>query len=142
LLRIVLDTNQLVAALVRPPELATLLMAWESARFTVLASPAMIEEYLRVLAYPDVARLIYPELLRAFHSHLLRDIELVETPEVPRLCRDPDDDKVLAAAIYGLADYLLTVDHDLLTEEIVVKLNEAGLELISGDELILRLDAM
>jgi uncharacterized protein len=142
LLRIVLDTNQLVAALVRPPELATLLMAWESARFTVLASPAMIEEYLRVLAYPDVARLIYPELLRAFHSHLLHDIELVETPEVPRLCRDPDDDKVLAAAIYGLADHLLTVDHDLLTEEIVVKLNEAGLELISGDELILRLDAM
>jgi uncharacterized protein len=142
LLRIVLDTNQLVAALVRPPELATLLMAWESARFTVLASPAMIEEYLRVLAYPDVARLIYPELLRSFHSHLLHDIELIETPEVPRLCRDPDDDKVLAAAIYGLADYLLTVDHDLLTEEIVVKLNEAGLELISGDELILRLDAM
>lgn len=64
-MRIVIDTNQLVAALVRPPELATLLMAWESARFTVVASPAMIDEYLRVLAYPDVAKLIYPELLRS-----------------------------------------------------------------------------
>jgi len=141
-MRIVIDTNQLVAALVRPPELATLLMAWESARFTVVASPAMIDEYLRVLAYPDVAKLIYPELLRTLHSHLLHDIELVEPPEVPRLCRDPDDDKVIAAAVYGLVDYLLTVDRDLLTKDLVAKLKQAGIELISGDELILRLDAL
>jgi putative PIN family toxin of toxin-antitoxin system len=139
-MRIVIDTNQLVAALVRPPELATLLMAWESARFTVVASPAMIDEYLRVLAYPDVAKLIYPELLRTLHSHLLHDIELVEPPEVPRLCRDPDDDKVIAVAVYGLVDYLLTVDRDLLTKDIVAKLHEAGIELLSGDELILLLD--
>ncbi|MEZ4866275.1 MAG: putative toxin-antitoxin system toxin component, PIN family [Caldilineaceae bacterium] len=139
-MRIVIDTNQLVAALVRPPELATLLMAWESARFTVVASPAMIAEYLHVLAYPDIATLVYPELLRAFHSHLLHDVELIEPPEVPRLCRDPDDDKVIAVALYGLADYILTVDRDLLTKEIVAKLNEAGIELISGDELMLRLD--
>lgn len=141
-MRIVIDTNQLVAALVCPPELATLLMAWESARFTVVASPAMIDEYLRVLAYPDVAKLIYPELLRTLHSHLLHDIELVEPPEVPRLCRDPDDDKVIAAAVYGLVDYLLTVDRDLLTKDLVAKLKQAGIELISGDELILRLDAL
>lgn len=101
-MRIVIDTNQLVAALVRPPELATLLMAWESARFTVVASPAMLDEYLRVLAYPEVSALIYPELLRTLSSHLLQDIEQVEPPEVPRLCRDPDDDKVIAVAIYGL----------------------------------------
>lgn len=57
-MRIVLDTNQLVAALMRPPELATFMMAWESARFTVVASPAMIDEYLHVLAYPEIASLI------------------------------------------------------------------------------------
>ena len=141
-MRIVIDTNQLVAALVRPPELATLLMTWESARFTVVASPAMIDEYLRVLAYPDVAKLIYPELLRTLQSHLLHDIELIEPPEVPRLCRDPDDDKVIAAAVYGLADYLLTVDRDLLTKDIVAKLYETGIVLLSGDELILLLDDM
>ena len=139
-MRIVIDTNQLVAALVRPPELATLLMAWESARFTVVASPAMIDEYLRVLAYPEVSKLIYPELLRAFTSHLLQDIELIEPPEVPQLCRDPDDDKVLAVALFGLADYILTVDQDLLTKDIVAILKQAGVELISSDNLMLLLD--
>ena len=139
-MRIVLDTNQLVAALVRPPELATLLMAWESVRFTVVASPALLDEYQRVLAYPDVAALIYPELLRSFRTHLLVDIELVDPPETPRICRDPDDDKVVAAAIYGLADCIVTVDQDLLTDEIVGQLEQLGISVISGDALIRLLD--
>ena len=115
-------------------------MAWESARFTVVASPALIDEYLRVLAYPDVSKLIYPELLRILHSHLLQDIEQIEPPEAPRLCRDPDDDKVLAVAIYGLADYILTVDRDLLTKDIVAKLEQVGIGILSSDDLILLLD--
>lgn len=51
-MRVIIDTNQLVASLLRPPELATFLMSWESARFTVVASAELIDEYERVLAYP------------------------------------------------------------------------------------------
>jgi putative PIN family toxin of toxin-antitoxin system len=140
-MRVVLDTNQLVAALMRPPELATFMMAWESARFTVVASPAMIDEYRHVLAYPEVASLIYPELLRAFTSHLLGDIELVDPPETPRVCRDPDDDKVIAAAIYGLADYILTVDEDLMAPEVAATLEEMGISVTSGASLLQILDS-
>ena len=115
-------------------------MAWESARFTVVASHALIDEYLRVLAYPEITPLIYAELLRAFHSHLLADIELVEPPEIPRLCRDPDDDKVIAAAIYGLVDYILTIDNDLLTKDIKEKLQQAGIKILNSDDFIRLLD--
>lgn len=140
-MRVALDTNQLVAALMRPPELATFMMAWESARFTVVASPAMIDEYRHVLAYPELASLIYPELLRAFTSHLLDDIELVEPPETPRVCRDPDDDKVVAAAVYGLADYILTVDEDLMAPEVAATLEEMGISVTSGANLLQILDS-
>lgn len=140
-MRIVLDTNQLVAALMRPPELATFMMAWESARFTVVASPAMIDEYQHVLAYPEIASLIYPELLRAFTSHLFDDIELVDPPEVPRVCRDPDDDKVIATAVYGLADFILTVDEDLLVLEVQKALEEMGISVTSGVNLLQILDS-
>jgi putative PIN family toxin of toxin-antitoxin system len=139
--RVVIDTNQLVAALLRPPELATVVMAWEEARFTVVASPAMVDEYLRVLANPEIALLIYPELLRAFKSHLLEDIELVEPTEVPRLCRDPDDDKVIAAAIYGLADSILTVDRDLMAPEVMATLGEMGISILSAADFIRILDS-
>lgn len=139
-MRIVIDTNQLVAALVRPPELATLIMAWESARFRVVASPALLEEYQRVLAYPEVAALVYPELMRTFREHLINDIELVTPPDTPRLCRDPDDDKVIAAAYFGLVDYLLTVDQDLLDQPVVDVLRGYGIEILTATELIRRLD--
>lgn len=139
-MRIVLDTNQLVAALVRPPALATFLMAWESARFTVVASSALVDEYLRVLAYPDIARLIDRELARTFRSHLIEDIELIEPPEIPSICRDPDDDKVIAVAIYGLVDYILTVENDLLTRTIKTKLRDTGIEVIDSDTLLRLLD--
>lgn len=140
-MRVVLDTNQLVAALLRPPELATFLMAWESARFTVVASPALIDEYFHVLAYPEIASLIYPELRRTFESHLLEDIELVDPPELPHLCRDPDDDKVIAAAIYGFADFILTIDQDLLTPEIVASLAQIGISITSTANLLRLLDS-
>lgn len=139
-MRVVLDTNQLVAALIRLPELATLLMAWEAARFVPIASPALIEEYHHVLAYPEIADMVYPELRRAFQSHLLADIEILMPPETPRLCRDPDDDKIIAVAIYGLADYVVTVDQDLLDGEIVKYLEEWGIGVISGDQLVRLLD--
>ena len=137
---VVLDTNQLVAALVRPPELATLLMAWESARFVPIASPALVDEYQHVLAYPEIADMVYPELRRAFQSHLFDDIEIVMPPETPRLCRDPDDDKVIAVAIYGLADYVVSIDQDLWDGEIVKYLEEWGIGVISGDQLVRLLD--
>jgi len=140
-MRVVLDTNQLVAALLRPPELATFLMSWESARFTVVASPALISEYFHVLAYPEIAPLIYPELRRTFESHLLHDIELVDPPEMPRLCRDPDDDKVIAAAIYGLADFILTIDQDLLAQEVADSLAQMGIAITSAANLLRLLDS-
>ena len=139
-MRIVLDTNQLIAALARPPELATFLMSWESARFTVVASSALLDEYRRVLTYPAVTKIIYPELLRILHSHLLNNIDLVEPAETPHICRDPDDDKVIAVAIYGLADYIVTIDRHLLTKDIITHLKQVGIDVISGNDLINLLD--
>jgi len=133
-MRITLDTNQLVRALMRPPELATFVMAWEARRFIVVGSRPLMDEYERVLAHPDVSGLIYPELLRAFRSHLVHDIELVEVPEIPPISRDPDDDKVIATAIFGMVDYLLTADDDLSTPAIVEALRRAGIAIVPLDE--------
>src|SRR6266496_706972 len=135
-MRITLDTNQLVRALMRPPRLATFVMAWEARRFSVVCSYVLLEEYARVLAYPDVAKLIFPELLRAFRSHLIYDLEIVDPITIQPVCRDPDDDKVIATAIAGDVDYLVTADDDLRTPEIIALLQRAGITIISMGELI------
>ncbi|MFN8495552.1 MAG: putative toxin-antitoxin system toxin component, PIN family [Caldilineaceae bacterium] len=138
-MRIVLDTNQLVRALMRPPQLSTFLMAWESKRFTVVSSHALLEEYLLVLDYPEIAELIYPELRRLFFTQLRDEIEMVELPEIPRICRDPDDDKVIATALYGLVDYLVTSDEDLCAKPVVKLLGKEGINISDIDEIIMKL---
>jgi predicted nucleic acid-binding protein len=80
-------------------------------------------------------------LRRTFESHLLHDIELVDPPEMPRLCRDPDDDKVIAAAIYGLADFILTIDQDLLAPEVAASLAQMGIAITSAANLLRLLDS-
>jgi putative PIN family toxin of toxin-antitoxin system len=139
-MRVTLDTNQLIRALMRPPQLATFVMAWEARRFTVVSSQQLLDEFQFVIAEPDVAELIYPELRRLFFGHLLPEIELVELPTIPQLCRDPDDDKVIATALYGGVDYLATADEDIRTNAISVLLHQAGITLTTLDEIVVLLD--
>ena len=42
---------------------------------------------------------------------------MVQTPgEIPGVCRDPDDNQILACAVAADADYLVTGNEDLLFE--------------------------
>jgi predicted nucleic acid-binding protein len=55
------------------------------------------------------------------------------------ICRDPDDDKVVATAIAGEVDYLVTEDNDLLTAEVSSILEQEGIQTISVNEFIKQL---
>jgi len=50
-----------------------------------------------------------------------------------------NDDKVIATAVYGEVDYLLTADEDLRVEPVVSILSAEGIELTTIDEFILML---
>ena len=55
------------------------------------------------------------DLARAACGELETLGEVVSPAEVPRVCRDPDDDEILAIASAGRASVLVTGDADLLT---------------------------
>jgi predicted nucleic acid-binding protein len=76
-MRITLDTNQLLRALMRPPDLAVFIMAWEARRFTVAGSHHLLDEYRTVLEYLEVFKYIYPELRRRFLNQLLDQVQVV-----------------------------------------------------------------
>ena len=67
------------------------------------------------------------------------DIDIVAAPRIAPVCRDPDDDKVIATAIYGAVDYLVTEDDDLRTPAMVAGLAAAGIQIISISSLIRQL---
>lgn len=113
MIRVVLDTNTLISALLFSGTASRLVPLWQSRRITVLVSKEILQEYLRVLAYPkfqlgdhEIRALVEEELL-----------PFAETIRVRRrlavVRRDPEDDKFLECAVAGRAEYLVTGDRDL-----------------------------
>jgi len=110
-MRVILDTNVLVAALIAPsgpPH--QLLEAFLNDQFTLITSDVQIEEFARVTRYPAIRPRIQPaqagRLLNAMHS-LAVTLEKLPPASVSR---DPHDDYLFAMAIAGDVDYLLTGD--------------------------------
>lgn len=86
-------------------------------RFTLVVSPALLREYEHSLSYPRVLRRIgfTPERVRQEVAIFGRLGTVVEPTDVPAvISEDPDDDQVLAAALTGDAQYIVTGDPDLL----------------------------
>ena len=115
-LRVVIDTNVLVSALVfKSGALAALREAWQSGDCVPVVSRATTEELLTVLRYPKFA-------LGAVEreSILIAYLPYCETLPDPRTrvklpqCRDEDDQIFLLLAVAGKVDALITGDRDLL----------------------------
>lgn len=120
MIRAVLDTNLLVSYLLthRPP--IAILLDHHLARddFVLVTAPELLAELDRVLAYPKLQRYYTDEERTRFVALVMALAEVVDLPEtIPRICRDPDDDRVIACAVVGGADVIVSGDDDLLALE-------------------------
>jgi putative PIN family toxin of toxin-antitoxin system len=108
--RVVLDTNVLVAAAYNPDSASRRVVeACLRGELTAVLSPALRREYEFILARA-VRRQPYLERLRL----LLDSAEVVEPAQTPQVVLDdPDDDKLVAAALASDA-VLVTNDAHLL----------------------------
>lgn len=110
-MRVILDTNVLVAALIAPngpPH--HLFEAFLGDRFTLVTGSMQIEEFSRVTRYPAIRSRIHPaqagRMLNAIRSLAIN----IENPPTQSVSRDPHDDFLFAMAQAGEADYLVTGD--------------------------------
>ena len=117
MIRIVLDTNLFVSALLKPgstPDRIITMLREE--RVLLLISDAICDEIARVLFYPKIRKRLdaTDEELQHFVT-LLRTVA-VTTPGIlnlPTLAADPDDTKYLICAVEGRADFIVSGDHHL-----------------------------
>ena len=109
-MRLVLDTNVLIAAIVADGLCRDLVRIGLRPHTVITSEPLLAELRSTLRAKFRVA----PEQLRLLS--LLRERSEVVKPASldKRICRDPDDDIVLATAIAGRADLIVTGDDDLL----------------------------
>lgn len=115
MIRAVLDTNVVISALLFSGPPSHLVSAWHSRRLRPVVSAPILDEYIRVLAYPkfeltatSIRSLIEEELLPFIDSVKALDIPV---PEV----RDPDDAKFITCAVTAGVRWIVSGDDDLLS---------------------------
>ena len=135
-MRAVFDTNVLVSALLwhGPPH--ALLEQVRNGSIALITSPALLAELADVIGRAKFDAI----LLRANTSReqVLAQVrqlaEVVDPPPLPQpVCRDPDDDAVLALALAAKVDCIVSGDDDLLVLETF-----QGIAIITPAQALLR----
>jgi len=111
-MRVVLDTNVLLAAVLFRGLPRSLLESALRGEIDLVTSPTLLMELEELLH----RKFHFPsELAHATRTEMESLADVVTPTEVPRVARDPDDDEVLAAAVVGAAEAIVTGDRDLLS---------------------------
>lgn len=119
MLRVVFDTNLYISSLLVGNGLpAQALRAWRAHRFTLIVSPSILAEVIATFDYPrirhkyDITDGDIDELVT------LLTLEAIIVPGATDVSdaalTDPDDEMILACAVDGAADFIVSGDRHLL----------------------------
>ncbi len=131
-----LDTNIWISGAANPNGASgELLRLWRHEhRFTLLTSSAQAEEFRRTSRYQRVRAFLPKARAGALMNLINAKAEFVPVQGVPLVSPDPDDDFIIAIAVQGEADALVSRNRvDLL------ELNRVGRAAILTPEQLLRM---
>lgn len=117
MLRIVIDTNIWIRILLRGRITLPVLQAWRDDRFLLVTSRALLDEYETVCQRPRLRKRIDSSQAEALYRQMRIRADVFELSTVPPRCRDPKDHPVLATAIDGKANAIVTGDDDLRADD-------------------------
>ena len=121
MLRVVLDVNVLVSAVIRRSGVpAAILNAWRAGLFELVVSDLLLAELREVLARPHIAQFVISAETEELVAALEASGTLVaDPPPGERLVPgDPNDDYLVALARAGRAQVIVTGDVHLLELEL------------------------
>ena len=119
-LRIVLDANVIISALIRPDSAPGRILraAVEGKAVHLVTSAPLLEELRAAIDYPRLQR--YLKMIKQDKEEFVILLEQIADPfnivDYPThgICRDPDDERYLQTALVGRVDYIVSGDRDLL----------------------------
>jgi uncharacterized protein len=132
-LRAILDTNVLLSALIRVDSKPyKLVRAWLDGRFGLVSGEAQLEELRRVSRYEQVRRYFAPAEIGWLINRIRERALLVKQLPKVDVADDPGDNYLLAMAVAGEAEYLVTGDKsDLLALK-----RHRGTQLVTVQEMV------
>lgn len=122
MIRAVIDTSVLIRYLLKPSAAIKELIEkrWLGDELQMVTAPDLIAELEGVLGRDYVQTLIRPEEGEAMLDAIaLKSDILPPLGQVPAYTRDPKDDKFVACALVGGANYIISEDKDMLILAVV-----------------------
>ena len=121
-MRVVLDTNVVVSGVIKEegPPGQILSRLFQARQYISVTSLEILAEIREVLQRPKIRRYHgwTDEEIDAFVTFLYAESDETERTLTVNVARDPQDNKFLACASEGNADYLVSGDDDLLQIEV------------------------
>jgi len=112
-MRVILDTNVLLGALISPyGQPHGIYLAWMEGKFELITSEAQLDELRRVSRYPKLKNILPAHRVGTLINNLQRAIVLELLPDLendPGI-RDENDAFLIAMALESQSDYLVTGD--------------------------------
>jgi putative PIN family toxin of toxin-antitoxin system len=123
-MRVLLDTNVLVRATGTSSGPArSVLLALLEAPHVIIVSSFLLDELRRVLKYPRVGQIhgLTEIAINEYIRDLIAAAEFIDVPPslTGHVAHDPDDDPIVACAVYGRADVLCTRDRHLRSPQVL-----------------------
>lgn len=116
-LRVVIDTNIWIRILLKGRVTLPILEAFNQDKFQLVMSQPLMEELHQVWNRPRLRQRIDPSQATRLEQQLQYRATWVELQTIPPHCRDPKDLPVLATAIDGKAEIIVSGDDDLRADD-------------------------
>jgi uncharacterized protein len=114
MIKAVFDTNVLVSSLIKHGKPRNLWNAVLDGKVKLVVSEEILEEFIRVVSRPKIAKYLDKTDVDNFLKILLQKAELVNTEEPLNLVKDPSDNMILETAVAGGARYIVSGDNHLI----------------------------
>lgn len=115
--RAVVDTNIWIRILLKGRVTLPILEAFNNDKFELVMSQPLMDELRLVRNRPRLKERIEPSQAFRLEQQLQNRAIWVEVETIPPNCRDPKDLPVLATAIDGKAEMIVTGDDDLRADD-------------------------
>lgn len=138
-MRVVLDTNVLVSGTYWQGDSFKIIQMVENCELELVISEEIIKEYARVVASEEIIEKTDPNnrlLLFAATQKIIQNSTFVEPKTKLKVVEDPEDDKIIEAAVTGSAEFIITNDRHLLK----IRRYE-NTEILTPGEFLLRKEA-
>lgn len=130
-MKVVLDTNALVSALIKAGKPRDLFNKLIKDKQLVL-SRAILEEFLDVIEDPKIAKYTSEKDVTVFLNTLKNAARIVQVKSKFKVVKeDPDDDTIIQAAYDSKANYITSGDRHLLALK-----QFKGIRIVTVDELL------